>query len=169
MKYGLHLAGRAGTTHCKPDRPDRIASAVDDLMGRATHVTREYVHFLGVDPDPEVVDSLGATNELDELTMPDEWYLEDVRELDLVVSYLPPTKDVDGWLAFLDAVPGTLRADRPVPPGDLGTELPDPLDRWELAGRDGSTHPRTPPRTTRGTGACSGWILRGRARRMAGW
>ncbi len=104
MKYGIYLAGRAGTTSAKPDRPEKIASAVDDLTGGTPHVIREYIHFLGTDPDPEIVRSLGAADELVGLTMPDEWYLRDGRELDLVVSYLPPTEDVPGWLAFLDAV-----------------------------------------------------------------
>lgn len=36
--------------------------------------------------------------------MPDQWYLQDGRELDLVVSYLPAVEDIPGWLAFLDAV-----------------------------------------------------------------
>lgn len=104
MKYGIYLAGRAGTTSAKPDRPAKIASAVEDLTGGTRHVIREYIHFLGTDPDREIVRSLGAADELVGLTMPDEWYLKDGRELDLVVSYLPPTEDVPGWLAFLDAV-----------------------------------------------------------------
>lgn len=104
MKYGIYLAGRAGTTSAKPDRPEKIAFAVDDLSGGTPHVIREYIHFLGTEPDPEIVRSLGSADELVGLTMPDEWYLKDGRELDLVVSYLPPTEDVPGWLAFLDAV-----------------------------------------------------------------
>lgn len=104
MKYGIHLAGRAGTTSAKPDNPEMIASAVDDLMGGSPHVIREYIHFLGTDPDPEIVRSLGAENELTGLTMPDQWYLQNGRELDLVVSYLPVAENIPGWLAFLDAV-----------------------------------------------------------------
>lgn len=104
MKYGIYLAGRAGTTCAKSDQPDKIASAVDDLMGGSAHVVREYVHFLGTDPDPGLVRSLGAEDELAGLTMPDEWYLQHDRELDLVVSYLPSTEDIPGWLTFLDAV-----------------------------------------------------------------
>ncbi|MFD1825972.1 hypothetical protein [Mumia zhuanghuii] len=104
MQYGIYVAGRAGTTSAKPDRPERIASAVDDLTGGSPHVIREYIHFLGADPDPEIVRSLGAGDELAGLTMPDQWYLQSRRELDLVVSYLPSTEDISGWLAFLDAV-----------------------------------------------------------------
>lgn len=105
MKYGIYVAGRAGTTSAKPDSPEKIASAVDDLMDSgAPHVIREYIHFLGADPDPALVRSMGAHDQLTGLTMPDQWYLEDGRELDLVVSYLPTTADIDGWLAFLDSV-----------------------------------------------------------------
>lgn len=104
MKYGIYLAGRAGTTCAKPDQPEKITSAVDDLMGGSSHVIREYVHFLGADPDPEIVRSLGAEDQLTSLTMPDEWYLQNDRELDLVVSYLPASEDIPGWLAFLDVV-----------------------------------------------------------------
>ncbi|MCF8610209.1 hypothetical protein L5G28_08560 [Gordonia sp. HY285] len=98
MKYGIYVAGRAGTTSAKPDSPERIASAVDDLMGGSPHVIREYIHFLGADPDPALVRSLGADDELTGLTMPDEWYLQNERELDLVVSYLPSAEEIpDGW------------------------------------------------------------------------
>lgn len=104
MKYGIYVAGRAGTTSAKSDSPERIASAVDDLMGGdSPHVIREYIHFLGADPDPDIVQSLGAADQLTGLTMPDQWYLQNGRELDLVVSYLPSTEDIPGWLAFLDA------------------------------------------------------------------
>lgn len=104
MKYGIYVAGRAGTTSAKQDQPEKIAAAIDDLMGESPHVVREYVHFLGADPDPDLIHSLGATDELNGLTMPDHWYLQNGRELDLVVSYLPAAKDIPGWLAFLDAV-----------------------------------------------------------------
>ena len=104
MRYGIYVAGRAGITSAKPDRPERVASLVDELTGGSRHVVREYVHFLGTDPDPEIIRSLGAANELTGLTMPDEWYLQNGRELGLVVSYLPPSEDIPGWLAFLDAV-----------------------------------------------------------------
>lgn len=104
MKYGIYLAGRAGTTSAKPDSHEMIASAVDVLTDESPHVIREYVHFLGADPDPDIVYSLGAADELVGLTMPDQWYLENGRELDLVVSYLPSAEDIPGWLAFLDTV-----------------------------------------------------------------
>lgn len=104
MKYGIYVAGRAGTTSAKPDSPEMIASVVDDLTGRSPHVIREYIHFLGADADPDIVHSLGAEDELTGLTMPDQWYLQNGRELDLVVSYLPSAEDIPGWLAFLDAV-----------------------------------------------------------------
>ena len=103
MKYGFHVAGRAGTTSSMPDSPESIASAIADLASDSPHVIREYIHFLGTDPDPVVVDLLGAESEFDSLTMPDQWYLESGRELDLVVSYLPATEDIPGWLTFLDA------------------------------------------------------------------
>ncbi|MBS1673301.1 MAG: hypothetical protein JSS74_04985 [Actinobacteria bacterium] len=104
MKYGVYVAGRAGTTSAKPDSARMIGSAVDDLTDGSPHVIREYIHFLGADPDPDIVHSLGAEDELVSLTMPDDWYLENGRELDLVVSYLPLAEDIPGWLMFLDTV-----------------------------------------------------------------
>jgi hypothetical protein len=67
-------------------------------------VIREYVHFLGDAAVPETVAALAAEGELDHLTMPDEWYVENGRALDLVASYLPRTADLAGWLTFLDTL-----------------------------------------------------------------
>ncbi|MER7445208.1 hypothetical protein [Micromonospora avicenniae] len=104
MKFGIYPGGRAGTLCSRP--PDRVAirDLIDGLAGGAPFVIREYVHFFGDATAPDVLTSLGAENELAQLTMPDEWYVEGGRELDLVVSYIPQVADVSGWLVFLDTV-----------------------------------------------------------------
>ncbi|MFD8499228.1 hypothetical protein [Amycolatopsis sp. NPDC059657] len=104
MKFGIYPGGRAGTVCSHPPDPAKIGELIDDLAGDHPFIIREYVHFFGDAPSPEVVVSLGAEHELDHLTMPDDWYVAGGRELDLVVSYLPQTADIPGWLAFLDAV-----------------------------------------------------------------
>ncbi|MET0425120.1 MAG: hypothetical protein ABW046_14640 [Actinoplanes sp.] len=102
LRYGIYPGGRAGETCAKPDDPGRIATLVDELAGGQPFLVREYVHFL---PDrPAVVDALGAATEMDQLTMPDDWYLSGGRELDLVLSYLPAAADLPGWLRFIDQV-----------------------------------------------------------------
>ncbi|GIF21318.1 hypothetical protein BJ973_005234 [Actinoplanes tereljensis] len=104
MKYGIYPGGRAGATCSRESDPRRVGELVDELTGGGPFVLREYVHFLGTRPDPAVVASIGAAGELDGLTMPDDWYVRDGRELDLVVSYLPAEADLPGWLGFLDRV-----------------------------------------------------------------
>ena len=61
---------------------------------------REYVRWCGGDTALE--QEIGASGDLDHLTMPDDWYVTGGRELDLVLSYLPPVADLDGWLDFID-------------------------------------------------------------------
>ncbi|MEU4678636.1 hypothetical protein [Micromonospora sp. NPDC023737] len=104
MRFGIYPGGRAGTVCSHP--PDRVAirDLVDMLAGGTPFVVREYVHFFGDATNPDVVASLGAENELAQLTMPDQWYVEGGRELDLVVSYIPAVADMGGWLRFLDTV-----------------------------------------------------------------
>ncbi|HWS38786.1 MAG TPA: hypothetical protein VN408_39365 [Actinoplanes sp.] len=104
MRFGVYPGGRAGTTCSHPADPAAIEELVDELAGGRPLLIREYVHFFGAGPDPGTVASLGAEHELDRLPMPDEWYTRGGRELDLVVSYLPATADLPGWLAFLDTV-----------------------------------------------------------------
>ncbi|CCH33176.1 hypothetical protein ABZ816_19390 [Actinosynnema sp. NPDC047251] len=104
MKFGIYPGGRAGTTSSRPEDPAAIRDLVDRLAGDRPFVIREYVHFLGEPARPEFAASLGADRGLDHLTLPDEWYADAGRELDLVVSHLPATADLPGWLAFLDAV-----------------------------------------------------------------
>ncbi|MCI4061186.1 hypothetical protein MRQ36_00800 [Micromonospora sp. R77] len=104
MKFGIYPGGRAGTVCSHPPDVAAIRRVVADLAGGRPFVIREYVHFFGDTAPPDVVTSLGAEHELDHLTMPDEWYVEDSRELDLVVSYLPRVADLSGWLKFLDTV-----------------------------------------------------------------
>ncbi len=88
----------------RPADTAHIRRLVDELAGGGPLVIREYVHFFGADSDPETVSALGAEGELDHLPMPDEWYAEHGRELDLVASYLPRTADIAGWLTFLDTL-----------------------------------------------------------------
>ncbi|SDY06134.1 hypothetical protein SAMN05421504_104382 [Amycolatopsis xylanica] len=104
MKFGIYPGGRAGTVCSHPPDTAAIGSLVDELSGGHPFVIREYVHFFGDSASPDVIASLGAEDELEHLTMPDDWYAAGRRELDLVVSYLPQTADMPGWLAFLDAV-----------------------------------------------------------------
>ena len=104
MKFGIYAGGRAGTTCSRAPDPGRTGELVEEIAGGAAFVVREYVHFFGAEPDPEVVASLGAAGELSGLTMPDDWYVRGGRELDLVVSYLPAEADLAGWLGFLDLV-----------------------------------------------------------------
>ena len=104
MKFGIYPGGRAGTVCSHPPDVAAIRHLVDDIAGGRPFVVREYVHFFGDATPPDVVTSLGAEHELAHLTMPDGWYVEGNRELDLVLSYLPRAADLSGWLAFLDTV-----------------------------------------------------------------
>ncbi|MFB4307171.1 hypothetical protein [Actinomadura sp. GTD37] len=104
MKFGIYPGGRAGTVCSHPPDRAEIGALVEDLAGGRPFVVREYVHYFGDSAPPDVVASLGADDELARLTMPDEWYVEAGRELDLVVSYIPQAADIPGWLAFLDSV-----------------------------------------------------------------
>ncbi|GIE15538.1 hypothetical protein [Paractinoplanes ferrugineus] len=104
MKYGVYAGGRAGLVCSRELDPRQVGKLVDELGAGRPFVVREYVHFLGADPDPAVVMSLGVAGELQRLPMPDDWYVSGGRELDLVVSYLPAEADLAGWLAFLDRV-----------------------------------------------------------------
>jgi hypothetical protein len=104
VKFGIYPGGRAGTTCSSPPDPAAIGVLIDDLVAGRPFVIREYVHFFGEATPPDVVASLGAEHDLARLTMPDEWYVEGGRELDLVASYIPQEADIPGWLAFLDTV-----------------------------------------------------------------
>jgi hypothetical protein len=100
MKFGLYVGSRAGTTCAGPADPRRIGPLVDELSGGRPFVIREYVHWCGGNTALE--QEIGAAHDLDHLTMPDDWYVTGGRELDLVLSYLPPVADLGGWLAFID-------------------------------------------------------------------
>ncbi|SNY38635.1 hypothetical protein [Paractinoplanes atraurantiacus] len=100
MKFGIYPGGRAGTMCSSPADQPAIRRLVDELAAGRPFVIREYVHYFGDEAAPW----LDAARELEQLTMPDGWYTEGGRELDLVVSYLPGTADLAGWLAFLDQV-----------------------------------------------------------------
>jgi hypothetical protein len=100
MKFGIYVGSRAGATCAGPADPHHIGSLVDELSGGRPFVIREYVRWCGGNTALER--EIDAAGDLDHLTMPDDWYLTGGRELDLVLSYLPPVADLDGWLAFLD-------------------------------------------------------------------
>lgn len=100
MKFGLYVGPRAGAVCAGPADPARVAPLVDDLSGGRPFVIREYVRWCGGNTELEA--EIGAEHDLDRLTMPDEWYVTGGRELDLVLSYLPPVADLDGWLSFID-------------------------------------------------------------------
>jgi len=100
MKFGLYVGSRAGATCAGPADPLRIGPLVDELSGGRPFVIREYVRWCGGNAALE--QEIDASHDLDHLTMPDDWYVTGDRELDLVLSYLPPVADLDGWLAFID-------------------------------------------------------------------
>jgi hypothetical protein len=102
MKFGLYVGSRAGATCAGPADPLRIGPLIDELSGGHPFVIREYVHWCGGNTALE--QEIDASLDLDHLTMPDDWYVTGGRELDLVLSYLPPTADLDGWLTFIDRV-----------------------------------------------------------------
>ncbi|RKT55460.1 hypothetical protein [Saccharothrix australiensis] len=104
MRFGIYPGGRAADVCSRPADPAAIDRLVGELAGGHAFVVREYVHFFGDEQAPELIASLGAADDLTRLTMPDDWYARDGRELDLVVSYLPRVADVPGWLTFLDTV-----------------------------------------------------------------
>jgi hypothetical protein len=124
MKFGLYIGNRAGATCAGPADPRRIGPLVDELSGGRPFVIREYVRWCGGNTALE--QEIDASRDLDRLTMPDDWYVTGGRELDLVLSYLPPVADLDGWLAFIDRaldryghlaryVQVTLEANFPIP------------------------------------------------------
>jgi hypothetical protein len=100
MKFGIYVGSRAGATCAGPADPLRIGQLVDELSGGRPFVIREYVRWCGGNTALE--QEIDASRDLDHLTMPDDWYVAGGRELDLVLSYLPPVADLDGWLAFID-------------------------------------------------------------------
>jgi hypothetical protein len=124
MKFGIYAGSRAGATCAGPADPERVGPLVDELAGGRPFVIREYVRWCR--DNTALEQEIDAGGDLDQLTMPDDWYLTGGRELDLVLSYLPPVADLDGWLAFLDRaldryghlakyVQVTLEANFPIP------------------------------------------------------
>ncbi len=102
LLFGVYAAGQVSTVAGPPDDRAAIADLVRRLQGDAPFVVREYLHYLGTPPDPERAAVLHPERVYGELTMPDRWYLEEHRQLDLVLCYLPTAVDVDGWLNFID-------------------------------------------------------------------
>ncbi len=102
MTFGIYASGQVSTVIGPPDDRIAIDSLVRLLQGDAPFLVREYLHFLGDPPDPERAAVLHPDRVARELTMPDGWYREQGRQLDLVLCYLPVTADIDGWLAFID-------------------------------------------------------------------
>ncbi len=100
MRFGIYIGSRAGAICAGPADPRRIGPLVDELSAGRQFVIREYLRWCGGNMALER--ELGAAHDLDHLTMPDEWYVTGGRELDLVLSYLPPVADIDGWLDFID-------------------------------------------------------------------
>ncbi|MGN6032106.1 MAG: hypothetical protein ACTHQE_10630 [Thermomicrobiales bacterium] len=92
--FGIYAASQVGTWSGSPDDRHAIDQLVSELQGTTPFIVREYLHFRGASrPDDGV---------LPPLTMPDTWYVENERQLDLVLSYLPPEEDIVGWLAFIE-------------------------------------------------------------------
>ncbi|WP_051712862.1 hypothetical protein [Spirillospora albida] len=104
LTYGIYAAGQVAATAGPPDAPAAIDDLVSGLSGGRPFVVREYVHFLGTPADPEKARVLAPERRMRELTMPDQWYRTGNRRLDLVLCYLPPEADLDGWLNFIERV-----------------------------------------------------------------
>jgi hypothetical protein len=100
MKFGIYVGSRAGATCAGPADPRRIGPLVNKLADSRPFVIREYVRWCGGNTALE--QEIDASGDLDHLIMPDDWYVTGGRELDLVLSYLPPVADLDGWLDFID-------------------------------------------------------------------
>jgi hypothetical protein len=104
IQFGIYAASQVGRAIGKPDDRMAIDRLVALLQGAKPFIIREYLHYLGPSPDPEKVATLNPNRELNALTMPDAWYAENRRRLDLVLSYIPEVRAIDGWLAFIDQV-----------------------------------------------------------------
>ncbi|MFD0360788.1 hypothetical protein ACFQZZ_04920 [Nocardia sp. GCM10030253] len=102
LTFGIYAASQVGTSIGAPDEPTAIDKLITALQSGKPFVVREYLHYLGAEPEPERVAVVDPERELRTLTMPDEWYVTQRRQLDLVLSYLPTTADIAGWLAFID-------------------------------------------------------------------
>ena len=107
MKFGLYVGSRAGATCAGPADPLRIGRLVNELSGGHPFVIREYVHWCGGNTALE--QEIDASGDLLTTDHARRLYVAwGGRELDLVLSYLPPVADLDGWLAFIDrALDGT--------------------------------------------------------------
>ncbi|MGC4192294.1 MAG: hypothetical protein QM589_14170 [Thermomicrobiales bacterium] len=92
--FGIYAASQVGTWSGPPDNQQAINQLVSTLQGTAPFIVREYLHFRGA--------SRSHDGSLPPLTMPDAWYIANNRQLDLVLSYLPPETDIAGWLAFIE-------------------------------------------------------------------
>lgn len=102
LLFGVYAASQVSTIVGPPDDRAAVGDLIRRLQGDAPFVVREYLHYLGTPPDPERAAVLHPDRVYGELTMPDQWYLDGHRQLDLVLSYLPVEADVAGWLRFID-------------------------------------------------------------------
>ncbi|WP_406230817.1 hypothetical protein [Nocardia sp. NBC_01009] len=102
LTFGIYAASQVGTSIGAPDDVAAIDTLVTALQSGKPFAVREYLHYLGAEPEPERVAVVDPERELRGLTMPDEWYVDQRRQLDLVLSYLPTSADIPGWLAFID-------------------------------------------------------------------
>ncbi|NNH69556.1 hypothetical protein HLB23_06685 [Nocardia uniformis] len=102
LLFGVYAASQVSAIAGPPDNRAAIGDLVRRLQGDAPFVVREYLHYLGTPPDPERAAVLHPDRVYGELTMPDQWYLDGHRQLDLVLCYLPVAEDVEGWLRFID-------------------------------------------------------------------
>jgi hypothetical protein len=82
LRFGIYPGGRVGTLSPGPDDTVVTASLIDDLRCGRPFVIREYVHFLGEAPDSQLVTSLGAAREMNNLTLPDAYYQVEGHLLD---------------------------------------------------------------------------------------
>lgn len=92
--FGIYASAAVGPFLGPANDRTAIDRLVSDLQGPAPFIVREYLHFRG--------DVGSSDGELPALTMPDAWYVDYNRHLDLVLSYIPPVEDIAGWLAFIE-------------------------------------------------------------------
>src|SRR5690242_3761197 len=87
LSFGIYAGGQAVDLTGRPDRPDRVTAALDDL---GVPIVRGYLHYSDADPG-----TLQAP--------PAPWqYATGGRRLDLVVCFREPGADLTGWLRYLE-------------------------------------------------------------------
>ncbi|HWV24902.1 MAG TPA: hypothetical protein VNZ58_11995 [Thermomicrobiales bacterium] len=88
--FGIYASSQVGAFTGKPDDTDAMLVAIEELQGPRPFIVREYIHFRGDVEAP-----------IPSLAFPDTVYARPDILLDLVLCYLPPEENIEGWLAFV--------------------------------------------------------------------